>query len=194
MSALSIFASLAIMGGATFAFFSNSGTSTDNVFGAGSLDLKLDDLNESFTDNVSASLTFSNLAPGATASAQFISLHNGGSLPIAEVEMGATKTAHDGDGDALEDVINLTVLTGTDNTCTTGQVNQTGAIATVVGNNALPLTLGELIATDYDALPGLGSDYFVCFQATMDSGAGNEFQGDSVTVSMDFMGNQDVSQ
>lgn len=42
LSGLSILASLAIIGGATFAFFSDTETSEDNVFVAGSLDLKVD--------------------------------------------------------------------------------------------------------------------------------------------------------
>lgn len=42
LSGLSILASLAIMGAATFAFFSDSETSEDNVFTSGSLDLKVD--------------------------------------------------------------------------------------------------------------------------------------------------------
>lgn len=194
MSGLSILASFAIMGGATFAFFSSSATSTGNVFAAGNLVLQVDDANEANAAAVSASLNFTDLAPGVTSTKQYISLHKSGSLDIAEVELGATKTADDADPDLLENVINLTVTTGDDNTCTTNGVDRTAAIAGATGNSLLPLTLGELIASDYDALPGLGSDYFVCFQGTMDATAGDEYQGDSVTVTMDFKGNQDVSQ
>lgn len=194
MSGLSILASFAIMGGATFAFFSSSATSTGNVFAAGNLVLQVDDADQTSSPTVNASLNFAGLAPGVTSSKQYISLHNGGSLPVAEVELGATKTADDADADALENVVNLTVTTGDDNTCTTNAVDRTAAIAGGTGDTLLPLTLGELIASDYDALPGLGSDYFVCFQGTMDPTAGNEYQGDSVTVTMDFKGNQDVSQ
>lgn len=42
LSTLSIFSALALVGGATFAFFSDTETSTGNTFTAGSLDLKVD--------------------------------------------------------------------------------------------------------------------------------------------------------
>lgn len=45
-SLISIVSALAIMGGATFAYFSSQATSTDNVFGSGTLELLLDDNNE----------------------------------------------------------------------------------------------------------------------------------------------------
>ena len=43
LSLASLAASSALVVGATFAFFSDSGTSNDNVFSAGTLDLKLSD-------------------------------------------------------------------------------------------------------------------------------------------------------
>ena len=195
MSGLSILASFAIMGGATFAFFSSSATSTGNVFAAGNLVLQVDDLDETTpAPTVNASLNFTDLAPGVTSAKQFISLHNGGTLPIAEIELGATKTGDDADAFLLEDVVNLTVTTGSTNACLDNDRTTEIATAAGMGDAILPLTLGELIGADFDALPGLGADYFVCFQGTMDSGAGNDYQGDTVTVTMDFKGNQDASQ
>lgn len=194
LSAMSILTSLALMGGATFAFFSDVGSSTGNIFGAGSLNLQLDDNNETFTDNVSLSIIATNLMPGSSFT-DSISLHNEGSLPIAEVEFGANQTdnVNGGDGSDLADVLELTVRTGADSVCT-DSTDHTPAIAAAIGDTAMPLILSELVGTDYDALPGLGSDYFLCLTATMQLSAGNQYQGDTKTVDFVFTANQDVSQ
>lgn len=201
ISAMSILASLAMLGGATFAFFSDSATSSGNIFSAGTLDLHLDDNDEPFSDSVSLSLNATNLAPGGSFT-DFISLHNGGTIPAAEVEFGADQTSNSngGDGSDLADVLDLTVMTGPDRVCT-GGADHTPAIAGAIGNGSLPLTLTELVSTDYDALPGLAADnpgttdeYFLCLTATMQSGAGNQYQGDSKTVNFVFTANQNTSQ
>lgn len=190
MSAVSIMTALALAGGATFAFFSDTGSSTGNIFSAGSLILQLDDENQEFSDSVSASIGGSDMAPGDSESG-FISLHNEGSIDAAEVVLGATQTLNDNgeDGSDLADVLNLTVGTDTDNLCV-DPTDLTGTIAAAIGNNSLPLTLKELVDEDYNALPGLGADYFLCLTATMQSTAGNEYQGDSKTVNFDFTANQ----
>ena len=67
LSLLSIVSALAIMGGATFAFFSSSGTSSGNTFVSGTLTLNLDDTDEDAVDNsVIASISSDNFAPGAS--------------------------------------------------------------------------------------------------------------------------------
>ena len=201
MSALSILSTLALTGGAAFAFFSDTNTSTGNTFSAGTLNLQLDDENEAFTSgSVTSSLTGTNLAPNATSDLGFISLHNSGTIAMAEVELGVDKTADDADAFLLEDVLDLTVTTGSDSTCA-GGTDQTPSIAAVVGNLLMPLTLSELVASDYDALPGLAAEnagttdeYYVCFDATMKASAGNDYQGDTATFTFSFTGNQDASQ
>lgn len=196
LSSVSIFASLALVTGATFAFFSDSGTSNDNVFAAGNLTLQLDDDDEpTFATNddaVTASFGGSDMAPG-DAVTDFVSLHNGGSVDIAEIELGANKTAGD---DALADELNLTVRTGSDSACT-GSTDHTTVIDTQIGGGDGTLTLSELIATDYDALPGItvgGADLFMCLTTTMDPSADNTLQGTSITVDVVFTANQDLSQ
>lgn len=200
-SVLTIIAVVAAVSAMTWAFFSDAGTSTGNIFTAGTLDLQLDDDNETFSNSVSDSVMGPNMSPGSSVT-DFISLHNAGSIDIAEVEFGATRTAHDGDSDLLENVLNLTVKTGSNNTCSTSMVDHTTAINNQIGGGAghPKLTLAELIAADYDSLPGLtvspsaGDTYYLCLTVEMDSLAGNAYQGDSVTVSFDFTANQDISQ
>ena len=197
-SFLSIAMVLAVVGTGTYAFFTGTATSSANTFATGNLDLDIDDNNENVTQNVTASIVGSNMVPGGTASTGFISLHNSGTVDIAEIEMTttATETADPGNDSNLGDVINLTVLSGNDNTCTSGQVSHTDTLATLFGGTS-PLTLSELNGQTFDAFPGItagGADKYICISAQMDSGAGNAYQGDAVSVDFLFTGNQDVSQ
>lgn len=59
MSGISLFGAAAVIAGATFAFFSDTETSTDNVFAAGSLDLQID--NESYYNGQVSTATSWNL-------------------------------------------------------------------------------------------------------------------------------------
>src|SRR6188472_2650854 len=91
-SAMSILASLAIMSGSTFAFFSSSATSTANIFAAGTLELLIDDNNEATpAATVTASFGGTNMVPGSSKSG-FVSLHNDGSIAISEVKFDSTQT------------------------------------------------------------------------------------------------------
>src|SRR6476620_7307562 len=99
LSAGTIALSTALLIGATFAFFSDTANSIGQVLAAGTLDLKLSDVDENSLDNVSQSLNFSNLAPGQS-STSFIKLQNTGSMPIAEVKLGANQTSNVNGGDS----------------------------------------------------------------------------------------------
>lgn len=197
-SALSIVSALSLMTGATFAFFSNTATSSANTFSAGSLNLQIDDEDEAVTESVTASLVGTNMLPGGTPIAGFVSLHNGGTVNIAEVEMTTTvtETADPSDPSFLGDVLNVAVLSGDDDTCTTNQTSHTGTLASALGDGFSPLTLSEMHAQTFDAFPGLltGADRFICFSVQMASAATSIYQGDAVSVDLAFTGNQDASQ
>lgn len=202
MSLISAGTMLTLVVGATFAFFSNSSTSVNNTFASGTLDLLVDDNNESATESVTGSIIASNFAPGESVTG-FISLHNPGSLPIAEVEMTAD-TTETNDGGAPSDmrgVLNLTVVRDdavSDPACVDGD-NYTSTIDIAVGDGVGPLTLAEFDngGTDvFDAFPALAVSETrnICLTVTFESLAGNEYQGDAVDTTFTFTGNQDVSQ
>lgn len=197
-SFLSIAMVLTIVGAGTYAFFTGTATSSANTFAAGSLDLDVDDNDQPVSQNVTGSIVGANMVPGGTPSTGFVSLHNSGTVDIAEIEMTTTvtETADPGNDSNLGDAINVTVMSGTDNTCTTNQVNHTGTLATQFGGTS-PLTLSELNGQTFDAFPGItagGADRYICMTAQMDSGAGNVYQGDALSVDFLFTGNQDASQ
>lgn len=79
ISLMSIAASFAVMGGATFAFFSDNETSSNNAFSAGSLEISLTDQNADsafVNENI-----ISNWAPGQEALVNF-DVKNTGTLPL----------------------------------------------------------------------------------------------------------------
>lgn len=68
MSAMSIVTAMALMGGATFAFFTDSASSTGNTFTSGNANLQIAPDNNgsagTFTDTLSDAFNVSNIAPG----------------------------------------------------------------------------------------------------------------------------------
>lgn len=205
ISGLSILASLGIVTAATYAYFSDTATSTANTFVSGTLNLLVDDIDDTAAETVDGSITAANFSPGATTSG-FISLHNPGTLPIAEVELAAdtTETADPGANSDLSTVLNLDVLVddGTPDSACVGGTNVTSAIDTAVGNGSTPLTLSEFDngGTDvYDALlTGTGlavsATKNICFNVTFDLNAGDIYQGDAVSTLFTFTANQHVDQ
>jgi predicted ribosomally synthesized peptide with SipW-like signal peptide len=93
LSSLSILTALALMGGATFAFFSDVGTSNNNVFAAGTFDLLLsDDTPETLQDDVVASFGGENMAPGDCTTSQQLRLRNSGTVAGDHVDITTTNS------------------------------------------------------------------------------------------------------
>lgn len=63
-SILTIFAVVASVSATTHAFFSDTGTSSNNIFTTGSVDLKLSDNDETAQDSISGSFGIANGGPG----------------------------------------------------------------------------------------------------------------------------------
>jgi len=73
----------ALIGGGIFAYFSDVETSTQNVFTAGTLNLKLTDTSDDGTESENATWVFSNIAPGDTGgggAGSGLTINNNGSL------------------------------------------------------------------------------------------------------------------
>lgn len=202
---MSVLAALALVAAATFAFFTSSGTSSDNTFTSGTLSLFLDDVDELAVDGtVQGSITASGFAPGQSTSG-YISLDNDGSIAFAEVEMGID-TSITNNPDATGDMSTVLILEevrfddATPDTACVGGANIASTIDAQAGNNDGTLRLSEFddgVGTNvYDAFPGIaaGDTRNVCFVVRFESTAGNEFQGDTASSSITFTANQDASQ
>lgn len=184
-SIAAIGASGALLAGVTGAFFSSTATSTDNIFGSGSLVMQLDDNNDSAAATITASFGGTNMAPGATTSG-YISMHNDGSIDMAEVNLGATETV--ASTPDLAGKLNITsAKIGADSACTTDATDITGSFSTLSALNAgaFDLPSSSLAA---------GATKYLCMTFTLDSGTDNTYQGKSITETFTFTGHQDLSQ
>ncbi len=191
MSGLSILASFAIMGGATFAYFSNAGTSSANTFATGSLDLKLTDASETDQDNVSASFGSGTLAPGSCTGNQTLSLKNTGSVAGDHAEVKVTNVITDSNNDANPDMDAFLRL----NLLTYDGVDQTPQITDFNGNGYKDLDDWETgTGLDNLALVDLNTNHPLVMDVCLNATAGNEIQGDSVDASFAIDLNQHVSQ
>jgi len=74
---------MALVGGGTWAYFSDTETSSSNVFTAGTLDLNLTSTNgtSGVNDSITGTFTTSDWRPGDTSSAT-IAIKNAGSIPL----------------------------------------------------------------------------------------------------------------
>lgn len=191
LSLASIAAAGALVAGATFAYFSSTAESTDNVFSTGELTLLLDDGSEDdLTPAATITASFGGtLVPGGTTSG-FVSLHNGGTIDIAEVNLSADETlASVPDLDAQLNITSAKI--GSENTCTTSPADITGSMpATLAALNALGVTGLDLPSS---ALT-VGATKFLCMTFELDPLTDDTFQGTSITEDFTFVGHQVLSQ
>ncbi len=187
LSAASIAAAGALVAGSTFAFFSDSNTSTGNVFAAGTLELQLDDLNETSTSaSISSSFGGSNLAPGGPGVTGFVSLHNSGTINMAEVRLSATEIVTSTPD--LAGKLNITsAKIGTESTCTTGPSDISGSFTTLAALNSAGLDLPS-------SAVAAGATKYLCMTFVLDSGTDDTYQGKSITETFTFDGHQDLTQ
>ena len=196
LSAMSILASLALLGGATFAFFSDAGTSSNNVFATGTLDLKLSDSTpEVDQDNVTASFGSGALVPGSCTGSQTLNLKNTGTIAADHAEVHLTlNSITDINTNAEPDIdtfLRLSVLTydGVDQLAQILDTN--GNLFKDLEDWAAPANAGVL---DNLALINLNTNHPLVMDVCLDSSAGNTLQGDSVTSTFTVDLNQDASQ
>ena len=103
LSLASVTVAGALLVGATFAFFTDTGSSTDNVFASGTFDLHIADENEPFQDSVEAStVSPADWAPGESFQS-FLCFKNNGSIDIQEIIFSTT--AIGGDADFRDNII-----------------------------------------------------------------------------------------
>lgn len=92
----------------TFAYFSDSASSTGNTFSSGTLDLKLSDADETWANGVNATWSSpANWAPGQEVDAT-INLRNDGSIPAYDVPANWTNLSDQADPNGLSRKIQVT--------------------------------------------------------------------------------------
>lgn len=180
LSSVAIFASLALAAGATFAFFSDSGTSSNNVFTAGSFNLVLSDDNQTAIDNVSETWTGTNMTPGGASVDATLQLKNSGTVAgdTVHVALATVVSAPADDMDkylkitTLEyDSVNILSLITDSNANGFADLEDWAALA---GSHSIPGSI-QLSLTD------TGVDHPLHMVVQLASTAPNAVQGDSVT-------------
>lgn len=202
LSAMSIMTSLSLATGAAFAFFSDAGSSTDNIFSSGSLVMALSDNNETNQVNVAGTWGLAS-APGDTFSGD-LKIKNTGSVPANHVELKFANnvtnsvTAPGNDGSTpMDRVIEITLFEWDSDG--SGVTDLTIPITDVNGNGIKDLDdLENQAADDFDDLLFSGTqsnDHILKIQGRLSPTlAVDQHQGDSVSMNLDVTMNQDASQ
>jgi predicted ribosomally synthesized peptide with SipW-like signal peptide len=207
LRSVSLFFSLALLAGATFAFFSDEGTSNDNVFAAGTLDMLLSDDNETDQDDVSGTWGLES-APGDIFSDDLL-IKNSGDVDADHIELqfeNAVTEATSGPGtDAttpMDTVIEITALDWDSDGDAATDTDLLALVTDLNGNGIIDLD--DLENTDVDppidfddvAFGGTqGADHTLHMEGELDGDlATNEHQGDEVSMDLTVTMNQDASQ
>lgn len=190
-SLLTIAFTLTLVTTATWAFFNDAGSSSDNIFSAGTLQLKLTDANESAQDAVSASFGGS-LSPGNCTGDAALSFRNTGTLAADHAEVAVQSTVTDASNNSNPDMdafLRIKKLTydGTDVSTQISDAN---------GNSYKDLADWGASSTALDGLflKNLNADHALVMDICLDGSADNSIQGDSVSSVFTVTLNQHASQ
>lgn len=205
LSAMSILTSLALLGGATFAFFSDAGKSSDNVFKSGTLDMLLSDSTGPEVDKDSVSGTWGLAsAPGDPFSGT-LDIKNSGSVDADHIELvfsNLVTNALSGPGTVssipMDTVIEITELKFDTNA--DGDYLDAGEdlLASVVaGGNGIK-DLNDLESTVFDDIDFSGvqsTNHTLSMKGRLHPDQTvDQHQGDSVNMTLDVTMNQNASQ
>jgi predicted ribosomally synthesized peptide with SipW-like signal peptide len=221
MSLIAIGVAGLMMGAGTFAYFSDTATTEDNTFTAGTLDIQLANEGGSFGDDATATwVSPDGWAPGdeVTATLRFT---NVGSIDIKQMVLNFNVASRDGKGDGshLDDKIIITEwkehfknTEGGDDWIFDDLAMVEGLIDTADGNGVLTLAELESCTQFYtwtvpgpvtedaswqggdDVLLKGGNykDYELELTFKFAEDAGNEYQGDSCTLEIVCDGTQNI--
>lgn len=223
MSVLAISITLALVGGATFALFQDTETSSGNTFTSGTLDLKIKDGNQVWSDGITvAEWTMSNMIPGVTTCAGSIDLREIGSLTADHLKISCSYTVTDAPdvesdtywattGNDFAKYMEITYLVYKDSTW---QIKYENGIWSILGTPPYPpgYTSGDWEISNSDGVGGISlcDLYFDpldnlpppdgLLEPQLDmylkfrADAGNDLQGDTLNLTMTFTLNQHSSQ
>lgn len=203
LSVATLAASGVLVVGATFAFFSDSGTSNNNIFNSGTLDMKLTDLSEGPIDDVTATWGLAS-APGDTFTGD-LEIKNSGTVNANHIELKFTNALTEGTGSGavattpMDSVIEITTFGWDSDGNGTPDVDLLPGVSNINSNGIIDLDdLENQTLDDFDNLSfgGVQSVNHVLriagrLHPTM---ATNEHQGDSVDMDLAVTMNQDSSQ
>lgn len=203
-SGISILAALSLVTGATFAFFSDVGTSSANIFNSGTMNMQLSDINEEDQDNVIGTWGLAS-NPGDTFTGD-LRITNVGSTPANHVELKFNNVVTDSlsapgniSTTPLDRVIEITTLGWDSDGNGSPDVDLLPGVADNNLNGIVDLDdLETQAADDFDNLSFGGTqtaDHVLRIAGRLHpTQTVDQHQGDSVTMDLTVTMNQDVSQ
>ena len=184
---------MALVGGGTWAYFSDVETSTGNILTAGTLDLGLSNTAATTPDgSVTATWNVSagDWAPGDTVEATLY-VYNGGSIDMTQLTVALSYGAiTDGTPAGVTVPGGVTDLLDKMITATTVEWGPTGSLLPIANWTSQPLdTIAGLAAEDLGILgAGVENELHIIF--TFDTAATSGCQGDSLTMTLTLTGTQ----
>ncbi|MDP3941882.1 MAG: TasA family protein [bacterium] len=207
ISAMSIVTSLAMVGGATFAFFSDQGTSSDNIFSSGNMDMLLSDTDQTDLDDVSGTWGLAS-APGDPFTGD-LKIKNSGTVDADHIELqfsNAVTEAVSGPGTVsavpMDRVLEITSLLWDHDGDGTPTVDLLASVIDLNSNGIIDLddlenqNVDGAVDADNVAFGGTQANDHTLRIAGEFSGtlAENQHQGDSVNMTLGVTMNQNVAQ
>jgi len=215
MSIMAIGIAALFLGAGTFAYFSDTETSTGNTFTAGTLAMDIADSDEGWNDGDPVTASWqspANWAPGETFTTGTIRLKNVGSIDINYLFTTFYNYAYSSPagnydlGNVIEVVEYWEDIPGYQ------WIQNIGGLQSLelqIGDGESPLTLRELVdawwegdttwvdyctGSGYDTTPGpaiiVGGTYQTYLKLEFNATAGNEYQGASCSFDIDYEGVQ----
>lgn len=201
---------ITLAGAGTWASLTDTGKSTGNSFSTGTLDMRMADDNEAYSDSVTGTWKSpTNFKPGDTFNDE-LRFTNVGSININHLYLYPEDLTNTGGKNnvKLSDKIYITTVTGhiTRDGADIKWGNRAGAIALLIGDHRSPLTLTEFCGSKYVAyyiqpivytvfqpiLKGNDhKDWGLIIEGNFANDADNNYQGSSCTFNMRCVGSQD---
>lgn len=171
---------LSLMGGGTFAYFSDS-VETQNTFAAGVLDLAL---------NPSTVVNIDNIKPGDEIYREF-TLENNGTLDIGKVLLSTNYSVEDAKSDNSDDLAKHIKVTIMYNTSSASNPIVETTLFDLQSQNPDLTQIDTLSGTIPDGIPaGEKEKIFVLFEFVDNGQDQNQFQGDKLKVDWTFNAEQ----
>ena len=192
ISAMSILTSLALLGGATFALFTDTATSQDNTFSTGSADLQIanDVASPGAYSNDIAGVSFTNIFPGFSEDTDFWLKNSSAGAFSMDVTVGLDDVTA---GPELGDALMVSFQCDTDNDGIDGGDPVVGPKSVSTWESDLPEALAQIGENEgaSDATNASDQDELLCrMNASVDSDEDNSIASQSVSFDGVFNGTQ----
>ena len=169
----------------TWAYFSDTETSTGNQLTAGTLNLTTND-----ADGVTQTLLATNMAPGDTVGPETITLKNTGSVAASSLDLAFSYVESDGSTNPVDMTADATAAMLEVTTLNYGGSSLLSSVSD--GNSNTYKDIEDLKNADLSGQSGIDASASKDFEIAVQlrTSTGNDFQADGITVTMTFTLNQ----